>query len=68
MEFIVEKDGSLSNIEVVKGITSCAECDAEALRLMETFNNSKSNAPKWSPGKQKGKSVRVKMVLPIAFM
>ncbi len=58
MEFIIEKDGSLSDVKVVKGIG--AGCDAEALRIVENF-------PKWTPGSQNGEIVRQKMLLPIAF-
>ena len=59
VEFIVEKDGSLTDITVVKGIG--AGCDEEAVRVLE-------NAPKWNPGKQRGMPVRVKMILPIMFI
>jgi periplasmic protein TonB len=56
--FVVEKDGTLSNVNVLKGIGG--GCDEEALRVV-------SISPKWIPGSQKGKIVRVKMVLPISF-
>jgi len=58
VQFIVEKDGSLTDIEVVKGIG--AGCDEEALRVLK-------NSPKWIPGKQRGIPVRVKMIFPIMF-
>lgn len=58
IEFIVEPDGSLTNMHIVKGIG--AGCDAEALRIM-------TNSPKWEPGSQRGKLVRQKMVQPIQF-
>ena len=58
VEFIVNKDGSLTDLKVVKGIGS--GCDEEAIRVL-------SQAPKWAPGKQRGKAVRVKMVVPIFF-
>lgn len=58
LSFIVEKDGSLSNIKVEKGIGN--GCDEEAVRVTKLMG-------KWNPGKQKGKPVRVKMVLPYQF-
>ena len=56
--FIVEKDGSISNVEVKRGIGE--ECDAEAVRVVE-------NMPKWIPGKQNGEPVRVSFMLPINY-
>lgn len=58
VQFIVEKDGSISNIEVVKGIGG--GCDEEAVRVL-------GNAPAWKPGKQRGRPVKVKMTIPIFF-
>ena len=58
IEFVVEKDGSLTDIKVAKGIGG--GCDDEAVRVI-------SQAPKWNPGKQRGNAVRVRMVLPIIF-
>lgn len=58
VEFVVEKDGSLTDIKVVKGIGG--GCDEEAVRVI-------SSAPKWNPGKQRGQEVRVRMVMPILF-
>ncbi|MFZ6666337.1 energy transducer TonB [Peijinzhouia sedimentorum] len=56
--FIIDTDGSISNVEVLKGIS--ADCDAEAVRVV-------SGAPKWKPGKQRGRAVKVRMRLPITF-
>ncbi len=58
VEFIVDKDGSITNVQAIKGISP--DCDAEAVRVI-------SNMPAWQPGMQKGRPVRVKMVMPIAF-
>jgi TonB family C-terminal domain len=58
LRFVVEEDGSISNISIVRGIDP--ELDAEAVRLVRSM-------PKWNPGKQKGKAVRVKYTLPVAF-
>ena len=56
--FIVEKDGSITKTEVAKGIGG--GCDEEALRVVKAM-------PKWKPGKQDGKPVRVHFLLPISF-
>ena len=58
VEFVVNRDGSLTDIRLVKGIG--AGCDEVAVHVIET-------APKWNPGKQRGKAVRQRMVLPIIF-
>ncbi len=58
VQFVVGKDGSLSQMEVIKGIG--VGCDEEALRII-------TNSPPWQPGKQRGKPVRQRMVLPIFF-
>lgn len=59
VKFVVEKDGSLTDAVVVKGIG--AGCDEEALRVI-------NNAPKWNPGKQRGQPVRVSRIIPIRFV
>ena len=56
--FVVEKDGKISDARVLKGVDE--ELDKEALRVV-------SEMPKWSPGKEKGKPVKVQFNLPIAF-
>lgn len=56
--FVVGKDGALTDVKVLKGIG--AGCDMEAIRVL-------SGAPKWKPGKQRGRPVRVRMQLPIIF-
>ncbi|MGE0772479.1 MAG: energy transducer TonB [Cyclobacteriaceae bacterium] len=58
VEFVIDKDGSLSDVKVVKGIG--AGCDEEAMRVV-------AMAPRWNPAKQRGKTVRQRMVLPITF-
>lgn len=58
VEFVIERDGSITDVKAIKGIG--AGCDEEAVRVLQT-------APKWKPGKQRGKPVRQRMVLPIAF-
>lgn len=56
--FVVEKDGSVTDVKVLRGIGG--GCDEEAIRVVE-------NMPKWSPGKQRGKPVKVQYNLPIRF-
>ena len=56
--FIVEKDGSIADVKVVKGIGG--GCDEEAVRVVKAM-------PKWKPGKDKGKPVRVSYVMPFTF-
>ncbi len=58
VEFVIEKDGSITDVKAIKGIG--AGCDEEAVRVV-------SESPKWKPAKQRGKSVRQRMVLPITF-
>jgi TonB family protein len=58
LTFTVEKDGSLSNIKVLRGLS--ADIDAEAIRVLQ-------NAPKWNPGMQNGRPVRVQYNVPISF-
>jgi len=56
--FVVETDGSMSNVRVAKKIFP--SLDAEALRVVKAM-------PKWNPGKEKGKPVRVNFTIPIVF-
>ena len=58
VQFIVEKDGLLTNVTVLRGLRG--GCNEEAVRVMQ-------NSPKWLSGKQRGRAVRVQMVVPIVF-
>ena len=58
VSFVVEKDGSLTEIKTVKSVDPLL--DEEAVRVVSAM-------PKWEPGKQKGKPVRVKYNVPISF-
>lgn len=58
--FVVEKDGSLSSIRVLRGVPGGPGCDKEAVRVI-------SRMKKWKPGKQNGKFVRVQFNLPIKY-
>lgn len=57
--FVVMEDGSIKNVKVLRGIGG--GCDEEAVRVVESM-------PSWSPGKQRGKPVRVQYNLPIRFI
>ena len=59
VRFVVEKDGDITDVQVIKGIG--AGCDEEAIRVVDS-------APNWKPGKQRGKAVRVSMTVPIRFI
>lgn len=58
LSFVVNKDGSIVDIEVVRGINPYL--DKEAARVISTM-------PRWQPGEQRGKTVRVKFSLPVNF-
>ncbi|MER0440331.1 TonB family protein [Emticicia sp. W12TSBA100-4] len=58
LSFIVEKDGSITDIETMKGIGF--GCDEEAMRVVKLM-------PKWIAGKQNGRNVRVKFTIPVFF-
>ena len=58
VEFVINRDGSIQDVKAIKGIG--AGCDEEAVRVIQS-------APSWKPGKQRGKPVRQRMVLPITF-
>jgi len=57
-QFVVNKDGSIVDITVVRSVDP--SLDKEAMRVIKSM-------PKWKPGKQRGKPVRVKFTLPIVF-
>lgn len=58
VQFVVDKNGELTSVEALKGIGK--HCDEEAIRVIES-------APAWKPGRQRGRAVKVRMVLPITF-
>ena len=60
VKFVVETDGSISNVEVLKGVSGGAGCDKEAIRVVKSM-------PKWAPGKNNGRAARVFFNLPIVF-
>lgn len=58
-QFVVNKDGSIVDVEVVRS-GGDASLDKEAIRVIKSM-------PKWSPGQQRGKAVRVKYTVPVNF-
>jgi TonB family protein len=58
IQFIIEKDGKVTDVKVVKGVDE--ELDAEALKVV-------SASPKWKPGKVSGSKVRSSLTLPVEF-
>ncbi|MGB1003998.1 MAG: energy transducer TonB [Salibacteraceae bacterium] len=58
ISFVVEKDGSISDVKCIRGIGG--GCDEEAIRVVKSM-------PIWTPGEQDGKIVRVRYNLPIVF-
>lgn len=50
LRFVVEADGSISNVIVTRGVPDCRECDKEVVRFMKTM-------PNWIPGTYNGKPV-----------
>lgn len=60
VKMVVEKDGMLSNIQIVNGVSNCTECDKEALRLVKSM-------PKFIPGFNNGRAVRSYFIFPVKF-
>jgi periplasmic protein TonB len=58
ISFVVEKDGNISDVKVIRGIGG--GCDEEAKRVIKSL-------PKFSPGKQNGRPVRVQFNVPVNF-
>ena len=58
VQFTIDKDGSVKDVKVLRGADSTL--DKEAVRVI-------SSSPKWTPGKQRGKAVKVKYTFPIIF-
>ena len=56
--FVVERDGSIANVKLLRDIGG--GCGQEAIRVVKSM-------PKWNPGKQRGKAVRVQFNLPVNF-
>lgn len=57
VQFVVDEQGNVSDVKAVKGIG--AGCDEEAVRVIKLT--------KWNPGKQRGRPVKVRMIMPVMF-
>lgn len=57
VQFVVDEQGNVSEVKAVKGIG--AGCDEEAVRVIKQT--------KWNPGKQRGRAVKVRMIMPVLF-
>jgi len=60
LKFVVNETGEISNVEILKGVPGCSECDREAIRVVKAM-------PKWKAAKMTGKSVKCFFNLPINF-
>lgn len=58
--FVVERDGNITNVKVLRGASGGADLDEEAMRLIKSM-------PKWNPGKQNGHTVRTANNFPVRF-
>lgn len=58
VQFVIDKDGTVTDVIAIKGVG--AGLDEAAIEVLK-------NSPKWNPGKQRGREVKVRMVLPITF-
>ena len=58
VSFVVSKTGSISDVQVLRGIMT--ECDREAVRVVQKM-------PAWKPGRQNGRPVNVRFILPLRF-
>lgn len=61
VRFIVDKEGEISDVTVIRKSPDCPECDAEAKRVIRRM-------PKWTPGKKNGKPVKTYFNIPVSFM
>lgn len=60
LQFVVDTEGKISSVKVLRGVPSCPECDKEAIRVLKAM-------PNWNPGKIKGKDVSSYFTMPIDF-
>lgn len=60
LKFVVNGDGVISDVQILKGVAGCPDCDKEAMRVVKSM-------PKWKAGKQNGRAVPVYFNLPINF-
>ena len=60
LKFVVNENGEISNVEILKGVPGCGECDREAIRVVKSM-------PKWKPAKMTGRAVKCYFNLPFKF-
>ncbi len=60
LKFVVNETGEISNVEILKGVPGCSDCDKEAIRVVKSM-------PKWKPAKMTGRSVKCYFNLPFSF-
>ncbi len=60
LKFVVNETGDISNVEILKGVPGCGDCDREAIRVVKSM-------PKWKAAKMTGRSVKCYFNLPISF-
>jgi protein TonB len=60
LKFVVNEDGAVSNVEILKGVPGCPDCDKLAVNTVKAM-------PKWKPAKMTGRSVKCYYNLPISF-
>jgi protein TonB len=60
LRFVIDKDGGINSVKVLRGILGCPDCDREAIRVLKSM-------PYWKPGKIKGREVSTFFDLPINF-
>ena len=60
VKFVVNESGDISNVEILKGVPGCNDCDKEAIRVVKSM-------PKWKPAKMTGRAVKCYFNLPFSF-
>jgi periplasmic protein TonB len=60
LKFVVNENGDISNVEILKGVPGCTDCDKEAIRVVKAM-------PKWKAAKMTGRAVKCYFNLPFSF-
>jgi protein TonB len=60
LKFVVNENGEISNVEILKGVPGCGDCDKEAIRVVKSM-------PKWKAAKMTGRAVKCYFNLPFSF-
>lgn len=60
LKFVVNETGDISNVEVIRGVPGCPDCDKEAMRVVKSM-------PKWKAAKMTGRAVKCYFTLPVSF-